>query len=136
MDLVDDEDLVTVSNRENREAFDDDLADVVDARMCRRVNLEDVDVAPFRDLDARVAFAAGIGGGAVCTVERARQDTRRGRLSDAARSREDEGVGDSAAGERIAQGPRHRQLPDDVVEALRPPFARDHLIGHNELVNW
>src|SRR6476620_11636098 len=31
------------------------------------------------------------------------------------------------AGERVAQRARHRVLPDDIVEALRPPLACEKL---------
>ena len=34
------------------------------------------------------------------------------------------------ARERVAQRTRHRLLSDDIVELLRPPFARDDLVGH------
>ena len=43
------------------EARDDHFADVVDLRVRGGVDLEDVHVAPFGDLDARVAHAARIG---------------------------------------------------------------------------
>ncbi len=55
MDFVDDEDLVAVADRHDAEAGDDHLADVVDAGVRGGVDLEDVDVAAFGDLDARVA---------------------------------------------------------------------------------
>ena len=64
VDFVDDEDLVAVAHRHDAEAGDDHLADVVDAGVGRGVDLEDVDVAPFGDLDARVAHAARIGASA------------------------------------------------------------------------
>ena len=31
---------------------------------------------------------------------------------------------------RVAQRTRHRLLPDDIVEPLRAPLAREDLIGH------
>ena len=62
MDFVDDENLVAVADRHDAEAGDDHFADVVDAGVGRRVDLEDVHVAAFGDLDAGVADAAGISG--------------------------------------------------------------------------
>ena len=112
------------------EAGDDHLADVVDAGVRRGVDLEDVDVAPFGDLDAGVADAAGIGGRPVRAVQRARQDPRRRRLADAARPGEHERLRQPPARQRVAQRTRHRLLSDDIVEPLRPPFARDDLVGH------
>ena len=53
--LVDDEHLVAVAHRGDRQALDDHLADVVDAGVGGGVDLEHVDVAPLGDLDARIA---------------------------------------------------------------------------------
>ena len=61
VDLVDDEHLVAVAHRRDRQAGDHHLADVVDAGVAGGVDLEHVDVAPLRDLDAGVALAARIG---------------------------------------------------------------------------
>ena len=55
VDFVDDEDLVAIADRRDAEAGDDDVADLVDLRVGRGVDLEDVDVAALRDLDAGVA---------------------------------------------------------------------------------
>ena len=43
---------------------------------------------------------------------------------------EHERLREPAAGQRVAQRPRHRLLSDDIVEPLRPPLAGDDLIGH------
>ena len=74
--------------------------------------------------------AARIGGRPVHAVQRARQDARRRRLADAARPGEHERLREPAARQRVPQRPRHRLLADDVVELLRPPLARDDLVGH------
>ena len=130
MDLVDDEDLVPVAHRHDAEAFDDDLADLLDLRVGGRVDLEDVDVAPLRNLDAGVALAAWIGRRPLHAVQGARQDARGRRLADAAGSGEHESLREPVAGQRVAERTRHRLLPDDIVEALRPPLPRHHLVGH------
>src|SRR5438445_1662987 len=131
MDFVDDEDLVAIPNWHDGEAGDDHLAHVVDARVRGCVDLEDVDVAPFGNLDARVALSARIRRWSVHAVQRPRQNARRRRLSDAARSGEDERLREPAAFQRVAQRTRHLQLSDDVVELLRPPLARNYLVGHD-----
>ena len=133
MDLIDEKDLVAIADRHDAEAGNDHLADVVDAGVGRRIDLEHVDVATFRNLDAGVARAAGVGGRPVLTAQRPRQDARGRRLADAAGSGEHERLRQAAARERIAQGARHRLLPDDIVEALRAPFPRDHLVRHRDL---
>ena len=107
------------------------VADLVDLGVGGGVDLEDVDVAALRDLDAGVADAAGIGGRTLLAVQAAREDARRRRLADAARAGEDERLGDAAGGNRVAQRLRDAALADDVVEALRPPFPSKDLIGRH-----
>ncbi len=84
--LVDDEHLVAVADRRDRQAFDDHLAHVVDAGVRGRVDLEHVDVAPLGDLDAGFADAAWLRRRPVDAVERPRKDARRRRLAAAARA--------------------------------------------------
>ena len=132
MDLVDDEDLVAVAHRRHAEAGDDDVADLVDLRVGGGVDLEDVHVAPFGDLDAGVAGAAGIGGRPLLAVQAARQDARRRRLADAARAGEDERLRDALRRDGVAQRLRDAALADDVIEALRTPFAGENLVGHGK----
>ncbi len=92
MDLVDDEDLVAIADRPDGQAVDDHVADVVDAGVRRRVDLEHVEVAALGDLDAHVADAARFGRRALLAVEGARQDAGGRRLADAAGAGEDEGL--------------------------------------------
>ena len=133
MDFVDDEDLVAIAHRHDREAGDDHLADVVDAGVGRRIDLQDVDVPSFGDLDARVALAAGLRRRPVDAVQRSRQDAGGGRLADAPGPAEHERLRETAARQRIAQRPRDRLLSDHIVEPLRPPFAGEDLVGHCRL---
>ena len=84
-------------DRRDAEAGDDDVADLVDLGVGGGVDLEHVHVAPFGDLDARVADPARIGGRALLAVEAARQDAGGGGLADAARAGEDERLRDAVA---------------------------------------
>jgi hypothetical protein len=128
--LVDDEHLVAVARRRDRQAGNDDLADVVDAGVAGGVDLEHVDVAPLGNLDAGVARAARLGGRPLLAVERPRQNAGSGRLAAAARPGEDERLGNAPARQGVAQRARHRLLSDDVVEPLRPPLPGEDLVGH------
>ena len=130
VDFVDDEDLVAVAGRRHAEAVDDDVADLVDAGVGGRVDLEDVHVASFGDLDARVAGAARIGGRSLFAVEAARQDARGRRLADAARAGEHERLRDPVGADRVPERLRHGALADHVLKALRTPFPRENLVGH------
>src|SRR5436190_20986999 len=101
MDLVDDEDLAAIAHRHDVEAGDNHFADVVDLGVRGRVNLEDVDVASFGNFDARVTDAAWLGGRTFHAVERTRQDSRRGRFADAARTCEHERLRKTATDEGV-----------------------------------
>ncbi len=81
MHLVDDEHLVAVTHRLNRQTRDDHFPNVLDLGVRGGVYLEHVDVAPVGDLTARVAVAARVGGRARDAVQRARENTCGGRLA-------------------------------------------------------
>ena len=130
MHLVDDEHLVAVADRRDREAFDDDLTDVVDTGVGRRIDFQHVDVAALSDLDAGVAHPARIGRRPLHAVERAGQDAGGGGLAAAARAGEHERLGDAPALEGVAQRLGHGLLAEHVLEALGPPLAGENLVGH------
>ena len=130
MHFVDEEHLVAVAGRRDGEAFDDHLAHVVDPGVGGGVDLEDVDVAAFGDLDAGVADAARRRRRALGAVERPGQDARGGGLAAAARPGEDERLGDALALQGVAQGAGDGLLAQHVVERLGPPFPRERLVGH------
>ena len=94
------------------------------------VELDDVDVAPFGDLDARVTGAAGIGGRPGDAVQAAGENARGGRLADAAGPREDERLRNPLGRDGVAERLRDTALPDDVIELLRAPLPRENLICH------
>ena len=93
-----------------------DVADVVDPEVRGRVDLEDVHVAALTDLLAGVAGAAGIDGRPADAVQRACQNTRGGRLADAARAGEHEGLGEAIAGNRVSEGLGDTPLADDLID--------------------
>ena len=130
VDLVDEEHLVAVAHRRDRQALDDHLAHVVDPGVGRGVDLEHVDVAALGDLDAGVADPARGRGRTLDAVQGAGQDPGGGGLAAAARPGEDEGLGDAPALEGVAQGPGHGRLTQHVVERLGPPLSRERLVGH------
>ena len=130
MNFVDDENLVAVPHGHDRQPVDDHLAHVVDAGMRRGVDLHDVDVAPFGNLAAGVAHPAGIGRRPLVAAQRARQNPRRRRLADAARTRKHERLRNPPALDGVGQRTRHSRLADDVIELLRAPLAGENLVGH------
>ena len=61
-------------------------------------------------------------------IEGARQDARGRRLADAAHAGQHIGLVDAADGEGIGERAHHRLLADQVLEARRAIFARQHAI--------
>ena len=66
------------------------LARVIDLGARGGVHLDQIDEAPGIDLAARRAFPAGLGAHALLAVQALREDSRDGRLADAARAGEQE----------------------------------------------
>ncbi len=130
MHLVDDEHLVPVPDRHERETVDDDFPDVFNAGVGGSVDLEDVDVAALCNLAARVALPARVPRRSRLTVERARQNPCGGGLAHAARPCKHERLRNAPARNRVLQRTRHRRLADDIVELLRSPFSGENLVGH------
>ena len=95
-----------------------------------RVDLEDVDVAPFGNFDTGIAVPARIGCRAVLAIQRPRENARGGGLPDAPRPGEDKCLRQTPARQSVPKRSRDRLLSDDIVELLRPPLARDDLVGH------
>jgi hypothetical protein len=123
VDLVDDEDLEAVAHRRDGERLDDDLADGVDAGVGGAVDFEHVDVTALGDFEAGVARPARLAGGPRHAVQRPRQDPRRRRFPDAPRSGEDERLREPPGRDGVLQRLDDTALADDVLEALRAPFA-------------
>jgi hypothetical protein len=99
------------------------FADVVDAVVRRRVDLDQVDHAPFGD---RVAGGTGIAGAFAFrrgAVERLGQDARRTGLAGAAWPGEEIGVRNAVFAQRIAQGLGYMLLAHHLVKGLAAPFA-------------
>ena len=92
------------------------------------VDFEHVHVAPFGDLRAGVAGAAGSAVGPVDAAQRAARIRAVVVLPTPRGPANTERLREPAAGERVAERPRHRLLPDDIVELLRPPLPRDDLV--------
>ena len=104
-----------------------DVADLVDLGVDGGVDFEHVHVAALRNLDAGVTDAARVRGRSRDAVQPAGQDARGRGLPDAARAGKHERLRDAVGRNRVSQRLRDAALADDVIEALRPPLAGDHL---------
>src|SRR5262245_35159249 len=103
MDLVDHEHLVAIPGGANGEVADDDFADVVDAGVGCRVDLEHIEIAPLGNLDAGLALTTRIRSRAVHAVQRTRQNPSGRGLADASRAGKDKRLCETAAAERVAK---------------------------------
>ena len=108
------------------------LANLVDAAVGGRVDLDHVHRVAGADLDARIANSARLGHGMVLrlAIQRHRQNARDGRLADAAVAAEDVAVGDASLRDGILQRAGDVLLPDHLGELLWTVFARQNLITH------
>ena len=142
VNFVDDEHLVTGHHRLVAGALDD-LANIVDAGVGRRVHLDHVDVARLDDrrtVNAQCVHVDGRPrdrGGAIVrgklVVEGAGENARRGRLADAANAGENVGLVYAINLERVAQRPDHRILADKIVKGRGTILAREHPVGAGTL---
>ena len=112
----------------------DDLPHVVDAGVGGCVHLDHVDVARIHDRLAVHPELGHVDAGLIdparnAVVQRAGENARGRRLAGAAHAGENIGLMDAARGEGIGDGPDHRLLADEVLEALRPVFSRQNAIG-------
>src|SRR5581483_4122518 len=129
MGFVDDVDLEAVASGAIAEVFDD-RARIIDLPVRRAVDLAYVEGAPGADFDAGGAFAARFGGRPLLAIEASRENSRGRGLADTADAGEEEGMGDTPALERLAEGARDVFLSHQLREALGAPFAgQDEMRG-------
>ena len=110
------------------------LANLVNAAIGGRVDLDHVHRVAGADLAARVANSARLGHRMVLrlAIQRHGQDASDGRLANAAVSAEDVAVGDAPLLDGILQRAGDVLLPDHLGELLWTVFARQNLITHGE----
>ncbi len=131
--FVDDIDLVARLRRRIAHRLDD-LARIVDTGVRRSVHLDHIDMLPLRDRHAVAAHPAGrhrrpaqaVGPDA---VQRLGDDPRSRGLADPAHPRQQPGLRQPVAGNRIRQRGNNRLLPDQRIESRRPVFPGQHAIG-------
>ncbi len=106
------------------------LAHLLDAVVARAIDLEDVEAVAGGDFLATVAFAAGRNGRAMNAVERLGQNARGRGFADPARPDKKIGVGEPILFDRVLERLGDVRLADEIVERLRPIFARENLVTH------
>ena len=126
--LVEDVHLVAARRPDDRTA--DQLPHGVDAVVRGGVELEQVVAVSVLDAEAALALATRLALDEVRTVERFREDPRRGRLAGATGTAEQVGVTLGALGHGIAQRLHHVVLPPHVGETAGPVAAVERLVGH------
>ena len=122
--FVEDPDLVAIAGGTVTRSVAQ-FADLVDATVGGRVDLDDVDGIACANLGTGIANTARLGHRMVLrtAVQGHRQDARDGGLADAAVSAEDVAVCDALLLDGVLQGAGDVVLPDDIGEFLWPVFA-------------
>ena len=111
-----------------------EVAHLVDAVVRGTIDLHHVEMRPLRDRDARRIVDIKVCLGPVGAIERLRENARRRSLARATRPDEKISMGDATAVDGIGQRAHHVILTDEVGEGLRPPLARDNLIGARHIL--
>ncbi len=127
MDFVDDIDAVFRGGR-RKICFFTQGADIFDAVVAGRINLDDIHDGTVVHAAADFAFTAGIAVNGMQAVDRFCQDLRTCRLPRSARTGKQVGVRDAPGLQLVFQRDGDLRLPDHIGKFLRPPFPVKHLI--------
>src|SRR5258708_4419158 len=115
------------------------FANLIDATVGGRVDLDYVHAVSGADFQARIALATGfryrnIAGAA---IQRHGQDARHSSLADPAMPAEDVTVGNTLLLDGILQGAGNVFLANHIAKALRTVLARQNLITHgNSIIRY
>ena len=134
VNLIDDEDLVTTRLRRYLHLVNQ-FADIIDRVVRRRIQLIDVVGTLFVERAAALALVAGLAlGREVLAVDGLGKDTRAGRLTHAARTAEEIGMGQLPAHDSVFQRLHEALLSHDGLEVLRTVFSGTYdVVRHNLL---
>ena len=130
VDFVDNENLVLADDRRVLDAVNH-VADVVDAGIGGRVDFVDIHRVSSRDIEATLAFSAGVQRVAAGAVECAGEDSGTGGLAYATGPGKQECVVESAPFDCVLEGLCDMFLPDHVVKGLRAPLAGHCYVCHD-----
>jgi len=133
VDFVDDVDLVAVPARRVLDVLPQ-LPDLVDAAVGRPVDLEDVHGGAVGDLLAGGALVARTARRALPAVEGLGQQPGTGRLADATRAGEEEGVVDPLLLDGVDEGAGDVLLAGHFLEVPGAPLACEDQVGHEPAV--
>src|SRR5512135_381621 len=134
VNFIDDVDLVLAAYRSILDGLAQ-LADVLDAAVRCSIDLDDVHRCACRRLDAGIAFAAGRGRRPLRAIQGFGEYPCCRGLSDAARTGEQEGMGQSSRDYRVLKRPGYMPLAHNIFENLGPPFSRQYLVTHCNLTS-
>src|SRR5690606_7357360 len=133
VDFVDQVDLVAAARGHVLRVVDQ-VADVVDAGIGGRVDLQQVDVASGVDRQAGLALPAGIGARALLAVQALGEDPRDRGLAHAAGTGEQVGMVYAARIERVGERPDDVFLAHQFGEPPGAPLAGEDEIRHAPIV--
>ncbi len=127
--LVDDIDLEATAGR-RIDGVLEQLPHLIDTRIGRRVDLEEVDETSRIDFQTRRAGAAGRRADAGFAIQCLRQDPRERRLADAACAGKQIGMMQPLFRQCVSERANHMLLANQIGESSRAPLARQDLVTH------
>ena len=127
--LVDEVHLVTPPCRRVENVLQQ-FARILDLGARRRVDFQQIDKTAVGDLPASAAHPTGCRGDALLAVEAFGNEPGERGLAHAAGARQQVGMMEPIAAQRVDQGTQHVLLPDHLFEGLRTPTAREYLVTH------
>ena len=129
MDFVDDIRFETPANRGIAHLLDE-IANLVDAIVARRVDLDDVRVRTARQLETIRAVAA-LMADALFAIEGFREKACHGSFSGSSRAAKKVGVRDFVVHNCVSEGADDRLLAGDFLKCLRSIFVIKSFISHS-----
>ena len=123
MDFVDDVDFERAAGGRIADIVPE-FPDMIDARIGRGIDLQDVEVVSPHDFEAGIALVARLAGGPFRAVQGLGHDARGGGFAGAARADKKIGVGHAVGLDGVFERLRDMRLPHHLVKLLRPPFSR------------
>ncbi len=110
------------------------FANLVDAAVGGRVNLDDIERSSRGDLLAGIANAARLRRRPVHAIQRLGQDPGRRGFSHAARAGKNVRMRHAVVANRVLQRFRDVRLSDEIRKRLRAPLACDDLVAHEKFL--
>ena len=134
MHLINVDDAVVTASRGKLHVVPQ-VAYVINAAVGGTVDLEHIQTAPLRNLQAHILIRVKIHLGPAGAVEGLGKNARRGGLAGAARADKQVGMRQTFLLDSVAEGPDHMILTQHIAEGARTIFSCENLVTHALIVS-